>query len=180
MKAQDLHIIYFAGGCFWGVEHYFKQVRGVVETQAGYANGNRARPDYEEVCTGRTGFAETVRVTFDATQVDLDLLLQLYFKAIDPTSLNRQGGDAGSQYRTGIFFTDPQDEAKARQALDELAKQYEDPIVVELLPLKNFYAAEDYHQDYLDKHPDGYCHLRPELFQWAAQANALRTEEDKA
>ena len=82
------------------------------------------------------------------TQVDLDLLLQLYFKAIDPTSLNRQGGDAGSQYRTGIFFTDPQDEAKARQALDELAKQYEDPIVVELLPLKNFYAAEDYHQDY--------------------------------
>ena len=88
MKAQDLHIIYFAGGCFWGVEHYFKQVRGVVETQAGYANGNRARPDYEEVCTGRTGFAETVRVTFDATQVDLDLLLQLYFKAIDPTSLN--------------------------------------------------------------------------------------------
>lgn len=104
MKAQDLHIIYFAGGCFWGVEHYFKQVRGVVETQAGYANGNRARPDYEEVCTGRTGFAETVRVTFDATQVDLDLLLQLYFKAIDPTSLNRQGGDAGSQYRTGIFL----------------------------------------------------------------------------
>ena len=76
MKAQDLHIIYFAGGCFWGVEHYFKQVRGVVETQAGYANGNRARPDYEEVCTGRTGFAETVRVTFDATQVDLDLLFQ--------------------------------------------------------------------------------------------------------
>jgi peptide-methionine (S)-S-oxide reductase len=180
MKAQDLHIIYFAGGCFWGVEHYFKQVSGVVETQAGYANGNRARPDYEEVCTGRTGFAETVRVTFDATQVDLDLLLQLYFKAIDPTSLNRQGGDAGSQYRTGIFFTDPQDEAKAQQALDELAKQYADPIVVELLPLKNFYAAEDYHQDYLDKHPDGYCHLRPELFQWAAQANALRTEEDKA
>ena len=94
--------------------------------------------------------------------------------------MNRQGGDAGSQYRTGIFFTDPQDEAKARQALDELAKQYADPIVVELLPLKNFYAAEDYHQDYLDKHPDGYCHLRPELFQWAAQANALRTEEDKA
>ena len=180
MKAQDLHIIYFAGGCFWGVEHYFKQVRGVVETQAGYANGNRARPDYEEVCTGRTGFAETVRVTFDATQVDLDLLLQLYFKAIDPTSLNRQGGDAGSQYRTGIFFTDPQDEAKARKALDELAKHYEDPIVVELLPLKNFYAAEDYHQDYLDKQPDGYCHLRPELFQWAAQANAPRTEEDKA
>ena len=101
MKAQDLHIIYFAGGCFWGVEHYFKQVRGVVETQAGYANGNRARPDYEEVCTGRTGFAETVRVTFDAAQVDLDLLLQLYFKAIDPTSLNRQGGDAGSQYSEG-------------------------------------------------------------------------------
>ena len=151
-----------------------------METQAGYANGNRARPDYEEVCTGRTGFAETVRVTFDATQVDLDLLLQLYFKAIDPTSLNRQGGDAGSQYRTGIFFTDPQDEVKARQALDELAKQYADPIVVELLPLKNFYAAENYHQDYLDKHPDGYCHLRPELFQWAAKANALRTEEDKA
>ena len=119
-------------------------------------------------------------MTFDASQVDLDFLLQLYFKAIDPTSLNRQGGDAGSQYRTGIFFTDPQDEAKARQALDELAKQYEDPIVVELLPLKNFYAAEDYHQDYLDKHPDGYCHLRPELFQWAAQANALQAEENKA
>ena len=102
MKAQDLHIIYFAGGCFWGVEHYFKQVRGVVETQAGYANGNRARPDYEEVCTGRTGFAETVRVTFDATQVDLDLLLQLYFKAIDPTSLNRQGGDRNTERASSL------------------------------------------------------------------------------
>ncbi len=164
--------IYFAGGCFWGTEHFFKQIRGVKATETGYANGHMANPTYEDVCTDTTGFAETVKVTYDPALISLERLIELYFKTIDPLSLNQQGHDRGTQYRTGIYYSDQEDARVVEVALKDLSARYAAPVVVENEPLKNFYSAEAYHQDYLDKHPDGYCHLRPELFDLARQANA--------
>lgn len=164
--------IYFAGGCFWGTEHFFKQIRGVTDTQAGYANGHIANPTYREVCTDTTGFAEAVKVEYDPSLITLEQLIDLYFKTIDPLSLNRQGPDKGTQYRTGIYYTDKQDASIVEKALKELASRYAAPVVVENELLRNFYTAEAYHQDYLEKHPDGYCHLSPELFELARRANA--------
>ncbi len=171
MKTKE---IYFAGGCFWGTEHFFKQIRGVLDTEAGYANGNTARPTYEEVCTGRTGHAETVRVKYDPGVVSLEMLLSLYFETIDPTSLNRQGADRGTQYRTGVYYIDPSDWKVIEHALEDLSLKYEDPIEVENEPLRNFYPAEGYHQDYLDKNPQGYCHIPKSLFERAKKSNASK------
>ena len=173
-KKMNTKEIYFAGGCFWGTEHFLKQIRGVVSTEVGYANGNVANPTYKQVCQGNTQFAETVKVVYNPSEVALPLLIDLYLKSIDPTSLNKQGNDRGSQYRTGIYYKDKGDETIIRQQLAALAKQYSKPIVVENLPLKNFYPAEDYHQDYLDKNPHGYCHLSPALFEMARKANAKK------
>lgn len=164
--------IYFAGGCFWGTEHFLKLIKGVEGTQVGYANGNIKNPTYEQVCDGNTGFAETVKVDYDPQVVKLDFLIDLFFKTIDPTSLNRQGNDRGPQYRTGIYYTDKADLPIINAAVQALAKNYSKPLVVEIKPLTNFYKAEDYHQDYLDKHPNGYCHISPELFEMAKKANA--------
>ena len=163
--------IYLAGGCFWGTEHYFKQVRGVTATEVGFANGKVENPTYRQVCTEDTGFAETVRITYDPAAVSLDLLLELYFKAIDPLSVDRQGEDRGNQYRTGVYYTDAEDLPAIRKVFREEQRKYQEPLAVELLPLQNFYPAEEYHQDYLDKHPDGYCHLPKALFVFAAGAN---------
>lgn len=163
--------IYFAGGCFWGTEHFFKQVRGVVATEVGYANGNIENPSYEEVYTDTTGFAEVVKVEYDPKVINLDKLLTLFFKTIDPTSLNKQGGDIGTRYRVGIYYTDKQEESIIANALEDLSKHYEKPIVVENEPLKNFYSGEEYHQDYLEKNPNGYCHIGLELFELARNAN---------
>lgn len=163
--------IYLAGGCFWGTEHFMKQIRGVGATQVGYANSAVANPTYQQVCDGRTGAAETVKVVYCPDQVGLPLLLRLYFKTIDPTSLNRQGNDFGTQYRTGIYYTDALDRPVIEEAVNELARQYRRPIAVEVAPLDNFYPAEGYHQDYLDKNPGGYCHINPVLFEVARQAN---------
>ncbi|MGO1650719.1 MAG: peptide-methionine (R)-S-oxide reductase MsrB [Sphingobacterium sp.] len=176
MAASETHAakteqIYFAGGCFWGTEHFFKQINGVVATKTGYANGHTENPSYKEVLTSRTGFAETVKVTYDPEVVDLKLLLELYFKTVDPTSSNRQGNDTGTQYRTGIYFTNKTILPIIRRAVEELSTQYDKPIVIEVEPLKNFHAAEDYHQDYLDKNPGGYCHIDPSLFKMANEAN---------
>lgn len=171
--------IYFAGGCFWGTEHFFKQINGVVTTSTGYANGNTENPDYKEVSTNKTGFAETVKVTYDPEVVDLKRLLDLYFKTIDPTSFNKQGNDTGTQYRTGIYFTNQAMLPIIRKAVEELSMQYDKPIVVEVEPLKNFYTAEDYHQDYLDKNPGGYCHINPSLFKIAKEANQKVTYKKK-
>ncbi len=171
--------IYFAGGCFWGTEHFFKQVRGVVSTEVGYANGNTENPTYEQVCSTETGFAETVKVVYNPNEVSLSLLLDLYFKTIDPTSLNKQGGDIGTQYRTGIYYTDESDKLIISQELDKLSQKYNAPVVVENEPLRNFYRAEDYHQDYLDKNPAGYCHINPSLFQLAKKANPVQKEFKK-
>lgn len=164
--------IYFAGGCFWGTEHFLKQIRGVEATQVGYANGNIDNPTYEQVCQDNTGFAETVKVVYDPQVVSLDLLIDLFFKTIDPTSLNRQGNDRGSQYRTGIFYTHPADLPEIELDVKAQARNYSKPLVVEVKPLKNFYPAENYHQDYLDKNPEGYCHINPALFELAKKANA--------
>lgn len=170
---SDVKEIYFAGGCFWGTEHFMKQINGVVHTQVGYANGKMSikNPTYEQVCSDDTGFAETVKVSYNPQQADLKLLIDLFFKTIDPTTLNRQGNDRGTQYRTGIYYADEADRALIKQTVAVLAKQYTKPVVVEVEPIRNFYPAEDYHQDYLDKHPNGYCHISPELFDMAKKAN---------
>lgn len=168
--------IYFAGGCFWGTEHFLKQIRGVESTQAGYANSVVANPSYEQVCSGKTDAAETVKVVYDPEVVNLNLLLDLYFKTIDPTSLNRQGNDRGTQYRAGIYYTDWEDVTVINQAIKDLSPQYDKAIVIEVKPLTNFYPAETYHQDYLDKNPNGYCHINPALFEMARRANAPRTK----
>ena len=162
--------IYLAGGCFWGTEHFLKLIEGVEATQVGYANGNIANPTYKQVCTGTTDFAETVKVQYDPAKVNLPFLIDLYFKTIDPTSVNRQGNDRGTQYRTGIYYTDPADLPLIQETVNRLAAAYPRPLAVEIKPLENYYPAEDYHQDYLDKNPGGYCHIHPELFELARKA----------
>ena len=162
--------IYFAGGCFWGTEHFFKQVKGVVSTEVGYANGLVENPSYQMVTTGTTGFAETVKVVYNPEIVSLAFLIDLFFKTIDPTSLNQQGNDIGTQYRTGIYYVEKEDEAVIKTKLQSFAKLYSKSIVVEVVVLDNFYDAENYHQDYLDKNPSGYCHINPSLFEYAKKA----------
>lgn len=162
--------IYFAGGCFWGTEHFFKQIEGVTFTETGYANGSTPDPTYRQVYTDTTGYAETVHVEYDNDVIDLEFLVRMFFRAIDPTSLNRQGEDVGTRYRTGIYYTDAEELPRIEKVYDEIGRQYESPLVVELEPLKNFYRAEDYHQDYLENNPDGYCHLPLELFEFARKA----------
>lgn len=163
--------IYFAGGCFWGTQHFFKQIRGVLGTEVGYANGHTSDPTYQEVYTDQTGYAETVKVMYDPVQISLELLTELYFKSIDPVSLNRQGEDEGTRYRTGIYYTSEEDLPVLRKVYDTIAKQYPTPLAVELEPLKNFYTGEEYHQDYLDKNPTGYCHLPQALLEFARKSN---------
>ena len=156
--------IYLAGGCFWGTAHLFSLVPGVDSAVAGYANSLIAEPTYKQVCTGTTGAAETVKVVYESDSVGLSELLRLFFKSIDPTSLNRQGNDAGTQYRTGIYYTDDSDLEVIEAEYATIQRRHRQPLAVEVRPLKNFYPAEDYHQDYLYKNPDGYCHVDPALF----------------
>ena len=151
--------IYLAGGCFWGTQQYLRQFRGVASTLVGYANGRTEAPSYEDVCHKDTGHAETVRVEYDETVLPTAALLGKYFLSIDPLSVNRQGGDAGTQYRTGIYYDDESLLPDIRSAVAKLEEELGRKCAVELLPLTNFYPAEDYHQDYLLKHPDGYCHI---------------------
>ena len=169
MESKDLKTIYLAGGCFWGTEHFLSLVHGVVEAEVGYANSNVPNPTYREVCTGKTGAAETVKVVYNPREVSLPFLLDLYYQTIDPTSLNRQGNDRGTQYRTGIYYTDPAEAPVIEKSLAELQTEYRKPLAIEAGPLKNFYPAEDYHQDYLDKNPGGYCHINPGLFKLARE-----------
>lgn len=163
--------IYLAGGCFWGLEEYLANLPGVIETEVGYANGNTENPSYEQVCRENTGHAETVHTVYDSEKISLGFLLERYFEVIDPTSLNRQGGDVGSQYRTGIYYVNEEDRLIAHKALDKLQQSYRKRIAVELLPLKNFYRAEDYHQKYLQKNPHGYCHIPRSRFADAKMAH---------
>ena len=173
MEGKNIKEIYFAGGCFWGTEHLFQLVRSVVDTEVGYANGKIKNPTYEQVISQTTGFAEAVKVRYDADQVNLPLLINLFFKSIDPTTIDRQGNDRGDNYRSGIYSTDEATEAIVKTEVAKLAKNYNKPVVVETIPLKNFYKAEDYHQDYLDKNPGGYCHIPLSVFEEAKRANPL-------
>lgn len=151
--------IYFAAGCFWGTEKLFSSIQGVTETRCGYANGRpEIAPDYRRVCQGDTDYKETVYVRYDPSQVTLPQLLKAYFHVVDPTVRNRQGNDIGTQYQTGIYFTNVEDGEIVRSYAREEAKKYPQ-FFVELLPLSVFVAAEDYHQHYLDKNPGGYCHI---------------------
>lgn len=157
--------------CFWGAEHYLKQINGITFTEVGFANGHTQQPTYKEVYTDTTGYAEAVRVQYDDEVISLHFLIELYFRAIDPTSLNRQGEDEGTRYRTGVYYSDPADLPAIREVFEAEAARHHQPLQVELLPLQNFWPAEEYHQDYLNKNPDGYCHLPLELFAFARQAN---------
>ena len=156
-KDADLHEIYLAGGCFWGVEEYFSRVAGVTDAVSGYANGRGETTQYELI--GQTGHAETVHVTYDANQISLKEILLHYFRIINPTSKNKQGNDMGTQYRTGVYYKDEQDLEVINQVFDQVSKKYEQPLAVEKEALSNFIVAEDYHQDYLQKNPNGYCHI---------------------
>ncbi|GHS90038.1 peptide methionine sulfoxide reductase MsrA [Synergistales bacterium] len=151
--------IYLAGGCFWGLQKYISMIPGVVKTRAGYANGSTVAPTYEDVCNNNTGHAETIEVIYDEKILPLTKLLDLYAEVVDPTSRNRQGMDIGTQYRTGIYCTDESDEAIVRGWSASLGETLTRPVAIECEPLRQFYLAEDYHQDYLDKNPNGYCHI---------------------
>lgn len=169
-KIKRYKEIYLAGGCFWGVEKYLNEIPGVKDTDVGYANGNTENPTYREVCFNNTGHAETVRVEYDSSLVSLNHILNLYFGIINPTSINRQGFDIGKQYRTGIYFTHSEDEEIIREAINKLQENYKKPIAIEVLPLENYYTAEDEHQKYLEKNPAGYCHIGQESFDKAKNA----------
>ena len=156
---ESNRVIYLAGGCFWGVEHLMQSIPGVIDAQSGYANGTcEEDADYKTVCTGKTGFRETVRVEYDPAQVCLEALLMAYFYVIDPTVQNRQGGDIGTQYQTGIYYTDERTRETVER-IAEIEKSAGGAFFVEIGPLKNFFSAEEYHQNYLEKNPNGYCHI---------------------
>lgn len=174
------HDIYFAGGCFWGVEHYFSLIDGVLKTETGYANGNGKNPTYELVCSDTTNFVECVHVVFDSDKITLSFLLCLFFKIIDPTLLNQQGNDIGSQYRTGIYYTKKIDAFIIEEALSNLQKEYQKPIVVECSFLDNFYRAEEYHQKYLMQHPNGYCHISTKQFDEAKSMKCCKKYIEEA
>lgn len=166
--------IYLAGGCFWGTEFFLRNVAGVISTEVGYANGNTRNPTYREVCND-SGHAEAVHVIYDAEKISLTKLLAEYSRTINPTLLNRQGNDRGIQYRTGIYFSNPADAATVDEFLRGLQENYSEPVVVEHASIKNFYRAEDEHQDYLTKNPNGYCHVPRSLIDEQRKLKAAET-----
>jgi len=163
--------IWLAGGCFWGVEAFFSKVPGVIYTETGYANGNTENPSYEDVCSKDTGHAEAIYLKYNSHKTSLEKLLNYFFKIIDPTTLNRQGNDIGTQYRTGIYYKSSIDKKVIENYINKVQPLFKKKILIEVLPLKNFYKAEEYHQEYLDKNPKGYCHIDLSLL------NTLKNEE---
>jgi len=158
--SSTLPTITLAGGCFWCTEAVYVRVRGITAVQSGYANGSLPQPSYEQVCTGHTGHAEVVRLTFDPAVIGVREILEIFFATHDPTSLNRQGMDVGTQYRSGIYYSDPAHAAVAQELLREMAqsKMFDAPIVTEVQPLTQYWPAEAYHQNYYAQHPDaGFC-----------------------
>lgn len=180
---ETTKILHLAGGCFWGLEHYLKAVPGVIDVEVGYANGKTENPTYEDVCSGATNHAEAVAVTYNAQILPLRTLLSYYAHVIDPTLLNRQGNDRGTQYRTGVYYSDDADRVAIEQFLTKLQTRYALPVVVEVAPLGCFYPAETYHQDYLEKNPSGYCHINLSsvgaLAQRIADAQWLKPSDDE-
>ena len=158
-----MQTIYLAGGCFWGVQKYFDQFDGVLATEVGYANGPEEAPSYRDVCNS-SGHAETVKIEYDPEVISLTELLGYYFMVIDPLSVNKQGNDRGIQYRTGIYYTDESQLPEIKTVYREQEEKAGAKLAVEMEPLKNFYTAEEYHQKYLDKNPNGYCHIPRKMF----------------
>lgn len=154
-----MNTLILAGGCFWGVDAYFNQLKGVTDTKSGYANGNKENPTYTEVCNGVATHAEAVKITYDSHIITLDQLLEQFFRIVEPTSLNKQGNDVGVQYRSGIYYEDELTKDAALAYIEKEQLNYAKKIVVQVEPLKQFFLAEDYHQDYLQKNPTGYCHI---------------------
>ncbi|NLV17170.1 MAG: peptide-methionine (R)-S-oxide reductase MsrB [Syntrophomonadaceae bacterium] len=171
-KSRCVKEIYLAGGCFWGVEKYLSLINGVCETEAGYANGTTENPTYEDVCLRNTGHAETVKVLYDPEIISLESILALFYDIIDPLSRNKQGNDVGIQYRTGIYYVDDRDKEIIMDSLEQLRKSYNRPLAIEAMPLRNYCAAEEYHQDYLERNPSGYCHIGSDKFNKAANTKA--------
>ena len=161
----DRKWIFLAGGCFWGTEKYLSLIPGVIKTEVGYANGRTKFPTYEDVCYRNTGHAETVLVEYDSGRLELSSLLDLFYEVIDPTSLNRQGNDVGAQYRTGIYYIDNTDRNTIDASITRLGGRTSRPVVIEVKQLENYYAAEEYHQKYLEKNPGGYCHISNDKFE---------------
>jgi peptide-methionine (S)-S-oxide reductase len=157
--------IILAGGCFWGVEAYFKKTKDILDTKVGYVNGLTDNPSYEEVCSNKTGYAEACYIEYNETNLNLNELLEAYWKIIDPIAINRQGHDIGNQYRTGIYYLEEEDIAVIIKSRDKIQEKYEQPIVTEIEKVKNFYEAEEYHQKYLEKNPGGYYHIPKELLE---------------
>jgi peptide-methionine (S)-S-oxide reductase len=158
--SETLQTLTLGGGCFWCTEAVYVQVRGVVDVESGYCNGHVQRPSYEQVCTGSTGHNEVVRLVFDPAQITAREVLEIFFVIHDPTTLNRQGNDAGTQYRSGIYFSCEQHGAIAQDVIREMGESgvYSRPIVTEVLPLSNYWPAEAYHQDFFENNPgQGYC-----------------------
>ena len=172
---EETKEIYLAGGCFWGTEKYLSLVKGIVSTEVGYANGNTENPSYEDVCHNNTGHAETVKVLYDPDEIDLSYILRLYYDVIDPVAKNRKGNDIGTQYLTRIYFSYDDVREIIAKSVEELQKSYDRPIAIEVTPLRNYFAAEEYHQKYLDKNPNGYCHIGREKFTKAAKAHLKST-----
>ena len=175
MKYEDFSTdkydtIILAGGCFWGVEKYFQYIDGVVFTDVGYVNSKTSNPTYKDVTSGVSDASEGVRIVYDPKKVSLDFILNMYVKVIDPTSLNKQGNDVGRQYRTGIYYDSDSEKKVAEKFIKKIAKDYKEPIAIEVMPINNYYEAEDYHQDYLDKNPNGYCHIGKAEFDDAKKA----------
>lgn len=151
--------IYLAGGCFWGLQKYMDQFDGVISTTVGYANGKTENPTYEDVKSQKSDHSETVEVIYDPSLITLKEILEKYYVVIDPTSLNKQGEDEGRSYRTGIYYTDSSDKGVIEEVTATIQKENTEKVVVEIEPLRNFYPAEEYHQKYLEKNPQGYCHI---------------------
>ena len=157
---SDLQTIVLGGGCFWCTEAVYKEVRGVTDVESGYCNGETERPSYEDVCTGRTGHNEVVKLTYDPQQVSTRQLLEIFFVVHDPTQMNRQGNDVGTQYRSGIYYTTPEQKQVADDMIRAIMQEklFGRPVVTEVLPMQNYWPAEDYHQDFFEKNPtQGYC-----------------------
>ena len=157
---SELQTITLGGGCFWCTEAVFVKVRGVIDVESGYSNGQVEQPSYEQVCTGRTGSNEVVKLTYDPANITLREILEIFFVIHDPTTLNRQGNDAGTQYRSGIYYSTPDQKEVADEMIRQMSqdKLFGRPIVTEVLALANYWPAEEYHQDYFEKNPyQGYC-----------------------
>lgn len=170
MTTRDFKTLVVAGGCYWGVEEYYRRLKGTIDVKSGFAQGTVENPTYEAVCSGTTGHAEAVQITYNPLVLNLETILDHLFRIIDPTTLNKQGNDVGTQYRSGIYVRNDDELNQAKAFVDSRRNNYDQPLVIEVEPLRNFFLAPDNHQLYLQKNPHGYCHVN---------FNVMKPEEKK-